>query len=193
MCGAHWERYRKYGDPLAGGPFRNVKPIKACSVDGCENFAKARGWCAVHYQRWKLTGSPGTADLIRRPSDPKATDKQCSKCRETKPMDDFHNDKRNRDGRASFCKQCFAEQQFIPRIVRKYGLTEDEYRALVAKHDGKCGICNEANKLVIDHCHKSGKVRALLCDRCNRLLGVADDKIDLLKAAIAFLEVHTQE
>ncbi len=192
LCGAHYERNRRYGDPLAGGPFRNVKAPQVCIIDGCVQYAKARGWCAVHYQRWKTSGDPGTAELLRTPGDPALTEKPCRRCNVVKPMADFHNEPRNRDGRASHCKSCYEKQQFVPRLSRKYGITEDEYKALVVKHDGKCGMCSETAKLVVDHCHKSGKVRALLCDRCNRLLGVADDRIELLQAAIAFLGVHKE-
>lgn len=108
-------------------------------------------------------------------------------------MADFHNEPRNRDGRASWCKDCIAPGNRDRQIRRKYGITSAHYDEMVEAQGGKCAVCDEERKLVIDHCHRSGKVRALLCDRCNRLLGVADDQIDLLKAAIAFLEVHTQE
>lgn len=191
MCNAHWERRRRYGDPLAGGPFRESKPPKRCSVDGCDAYAKARGWCATHYQRWKTTGDPGIAELLRTPGDPSLSEKPCRACGEVKPMSDFHNEPRNRDRKASWCKECVAPGNRDRAIQRKYGITSADYDAMAAAQGGNCACCGESAKLVIDHCHKSGKVRALLCDRCNRLLGVADDQPDLLRAALAFLEVHT--
>lgn len=143
--------------------------------------------------RWKTTGDPGTAELLRVPGDPSAAAKACKKCKQTKPLGDFPNTPRTRDKRESWCKECHKPGNRDRTIRRKYGITSAQYDAMVEAQGGRCAACGESHKLVIDHCHKSGKVRALLCDRCNRLLGVADDKIDLLKAAIAFLEVHTQE
>lgn len=54
---------------------------------------------------------------------------------------------------------------------------------------GKCLICNEIPKrLVVDHCHTSGKVRGLLCDHCNTGLGRFKDSPELLMAAIRYLK-----
>ncbi|WP_437582725.1 endonuclease VII domain-containing protein [Paramicrobacterium sp. CJ85] len=76
-------------------------------------------------------------------------------------------------------------------MIRKYGITEEHHAAMLSAQDGKCPICDRSVPLVIDHCHRTGKVRALLCDRCNRLLGVADDDRTLLARAIEFLNQHT--
>ena len=53
----------------------------------------------------------------------------------------------------------------------KYGITEDEYTAMLEAQEGRCAICNLERKLVIDHDHKTGKVRGLLCKPCNAMLG----------------------
>jgi hypothetical protein len=50
-----------------------------CSVDGCERPARARGWCARHYQRWKLKGDPGPAALVRSPAPDTCTIDGCDK------------------------------------------------------------------------------------------------------------------
>lgn len=56
-------------------------------------------------------------------------------------------------------------------------------------------MCGEKSDKVlqVDHDHKTGDVRALLCSRCNSLLGYADDSIELLKRAIAYLESFKEE
>lgn len=83
--------------------------------------------------------------------------------------------------------------------LRKYGLTPEDYERMLAEQDGKCAICGKApgatdgvdrNRLVIDHDHKTGKARALLCDFCNRGIGMFFDDPDLLTAAIAYLLQH---
>ena len=56
-CGAHYRRWKKYGDPLKSGRALNgQRPL--CSVQGCERAACSRGWCKMHYSRWKKHGDP---------------------------------------------------------------------------------------------------------------------------------------
>lgn len=58
-------------------------------------------------------------------------------------------------------------------IQRKYGISLEEYDELLAAQDGRCGICNRpvVKHFDVDHCHKSLRVRGLLCRNCNRNLG----------------------
>lgn len=70
-----------------------------------------------------------------------------------------------------------------------YGISLDEYNTMVKKQNHKCLICNiKAKKLVIDHCHNTGKVRGLLCNACNMALGSFDDSVEKLNRAIKYLE-----
>lgn len=78
---------------------------------------------------------------------------------------------------------------------RKYGMTEAQYLTLVASVNGRCCICGETPKpdklgrtLAVDHDHKSGQVRGLLCRSCNTGLGLFKDSEDLLLAAISYLK-----
>jgi hypothetical protein len=73
------------------------------------------------------------------------------------------------------------------RRPRKYGLTPEEWGELVAAHGDACAICGKQMRLSIDHCHRSGKVRGLLCNDCNLGLGRFRDDPELLQAAIAYL------
>ncbi|QAX98161.1 endonuclease VII [Pseudomonas phage PaGz-1] len=82
------------------------------------------------------------------------------------------------------------------RLKKAYGLTLRQYRAMVEEFDEKCGICGEEGfelvkgqrlKLVIDHCHETGRVRGLLCHNCNRGLGLFQDSIRNLKSAAEYL------
>lgn len=76
------------------------------------------------------------------------------------------------------------------RLKFRYGITIEEYDALYAKQKGRCGICkSKKRELVIDHCHKSGKVRGLLCRKCNLALGHFDDSLKKLAQAVAYLAV----
>lgn len=63
-CTAHYERWRKHGDPLGGGAFRKPRrQRRMCPVPGCGRESKTTGLCPMHYQRQRLTG---TTDLVRR-------------------------------------------------------------------------------------------------------------------------------
>lgn len=73
-------------------------------------------------------------------------------------------------------------------IKHKYGLTRQQLEELEKAHDGKCAVCDDRPRLlVIDHDHQDNLVRGLLCDRCNRLLGVAQDNPIRLEQAAQYL------
>lgn len=80
------------------------------------------------------------------------------------------------------------------RVMRcRYGMNIGSYNNLLMSQDYKCLICfkhtSELNKpLVVDHCHKTNKVRGLLCFSCNRSIAILDNK-DLLKNAIKYLNI----
>lgn len=81
------------------------------------------------------------------------------------------------------------EEQRISRI-RSYGITEDQHDYLVATQNGVCYLCHKKDEnkaLAIDHDHKTGRVRGLLCSACNRGLGLLKDDPDLVLKAYEYL------
>lgn len=81
---------------------------------------------------------------------------------------------------------------------RRYGLTPEAFNELLDSQGGKCAVCG-TNEYVgpgkcphIDHDHKTGKIRGLVCVRCNVLLGMAQDQHERFIAAIRYLEKHAQ-
>jgi hypothetical protein len=81
-----------------------------------------------------------------------------------------------------------AECRYKGDIAKKYGMTFDECDALLTSTD-RCQICDQKpeKKLVVDHCHKTGKVRGLLCQQCNLGLGAFRDNQDILDRAKLYL------
>jgi hypothetical protein len=75
------------------------------------------------------------------------------------------------------------------RIKRCYGISPEQYEALLTRQDDACAICRRRSDepLVVDHCHLTGEVRGLLCRGCNLGLGNYKDDRRLMAAAIAYL------
>jgi hypothetical protein len=72
---------------------------------------------------------------------------------------------------------------------QKYGLSLDAIAGLIVAQKNRCAICSEIlTKWVIDHDHTTGKVRGILCPRCNNMIGLAHDNTLLLQAGIDYLE-----
>lgn len=71
-----------------------------------------------------------------------------------------------------------SKNRWLPRGIRmliEYGITQGEYRMMYTAQEGKCKICAAHKRtLCVDHCHTTGKVRGLLCHRCNLMLGVIE-------------------
>jgi hypothetical protein len=85
-------------------------------------------------------------------------------------------------------------------LQRTYGISADQYDSMFEAQGGVCKLCSSEGfvmkeshklKLVVDHCHKGGNVRGLLCHNCNRALGLLKDSTETLSKAIAYLEGAT--
>lgn len=75
-------------------------------------------------------------------------------------------------------------------LKNRYGITSEEYGWMLSFQAGVCAVCktDEAGKsLAVDHCHKTGRVRGLLCRRCNMALGAFHDDADRIRRAAAYL------
>lgn len=87
------------------------------------------------------------------------------------------------------------EKYMAYKMKDAYGLELNDYYALVTKQNGLCAICGEkpkqitgkSRRLHIDHDHATGKIRGLLCHKCNNGLGCMDDNIQKLESAIKYL------
>jgi hypothetical protein len=83
-------------------------------------------------------------------------------------------------------------------LKRLYGITLDEHTQMYEGQNGVCAICEKSGdgkwkKLCVDHDHKTGKVRQLLCRNCNMILGQVDDSINHLEKLTAYLKKHKND
>jgi hypothetical protein len=122
--------------------------------------------------------------------------KRCSGCRKELPLTAFNKNAGRKDGYNYNCKTCWAEYQAQRSILRKYGITQEEFRRLLAAQGGGCGICGrkfgmlrsgKRLRLCVDHDHKTNAVRGVLCTSCNNGLGRFKDDPKLLERAVAYL------
>ena len=114
-------------------------------------------------------------------------------------------DSKTPEGRALYQKAYRAQNRERFRHderFRKYGLSASEYEALFEAQSGRCAICKceetatrlgNPISLAVDHHHKTGRVRELLCTACNKMIGLANEKPEILVAAIRFLKKHSAD
>ncbi len=167
--------------------------------------------------------------------------KRCTKCKQEKPLAEFHKHKAGKGGKSSRCKVCSCaktkkyraehkeqvkqydrEYKRSPRgrevsrrgdekrrhtparktvlrrairkstLKRKYGLTPEDYNKMFEAQEGCCAICNVYQseseiRMAIDHDHKTGRIRGLVCRDCNLFLGHLEKKCGLLLRALEYL------
>ncbi|MEU6290046.1 endonuclease VII domain-containing protein [Streptomyces sp. NPDC046988] len=114
--------------------------------------------------------------------------KRCPQCEGVKPHSEWERSRSSSDGWASYCRECRAERNRIGYFKRKYGLAPAELDAMVAEQQGVCCICLAAPAEHVDHCHKTGRVRGVLCFSCNAALGQFKDRPDAIRRAAAYVE-----
>ena len=102
----------------------------------------------------------------------------------------------SKEQKAAYMKEY--RKTYTPAIRRKwrYGISSEDYDAMLEEQDNKCKIClgefNDQTVTNIDHCHTTNKVRGILCPHCNRGLGQFKDNIKLLTKAINYLEEYNE-
>jgi len=121
--------------------------------------------------------------------------KQCYKVKNAKKWANKTPEQKKEHNRKNRERYSSDERKNI-RLKERYGITLDEYNAIIEAQNNKCKICsveltygpaNIANAR-LDHCHDKLKVRGLLCHNCNSLLGHAKDNTTILKNAIRYLD-----
>jgi 5-methylcytosine-specific restriction endonuclease McrA len=123
--------------------------------------------------------------------------KLCRRCGVEKPLSEFNKERKQKDGYTRYCRQCKeamrtpnkydAIKHRINRQYKTYGLTAKQVLTLFEKAQYKCQLCGSVKGLSIDHDHTSLQVRGILCEDCNRGLGIFKDSIDILQKAIEYL------
>jgi hypothetical protein len=167
----------------------------------CAN-ARAREWGARNKDRIAI----GNRKAALRPYTKETA--RCSRCKESKPVSEFHMKIRPH----AYCKSCAVlngeewrrnnpekkEQYNLEYKTRQRGTTPEWFMETLANQDGVCGICKHpetdrykktgrAKSLAIDHDHQTGKVRGLLCTKCNQSLFLLEKHKGWAENAVRYL------
>lgn len=170
--------------------------MKICRLFNCEKpQVKRRTLCRTHLHRWNKYKS---FDLP--PRFPEGIVSRCKVHGELK-IEETILCKRNKPKKGYKKEFLRCDKCRIENPLKVYGMSTLKLNIMIEKQNNLCKICNlpetcihpkskTIRKLSIDHNHDTGKVRDLLCNRCNRLLGYAKDSIELLESMVIYLKSH---
>jgi hypothetical protein len=93
------------------------------------------------------------------------------------------------------CYDKYPERHREKRLQKEFGVTIEDFNRKLASQGNSCAICgtlspNDGRNFHIDHCHKTGKLRGILCNTCNLMLGLAHDRQDVLLKAAEYLKAY---
>lgn len=193
--------------------------MRQCSVEGCEAKYYGKGLCRKHWARKRRHGT--TDDPPKRVTPPERMaaalasrvpsvitcphpDRKhfgkgmCKPCYMTKWIKD-----NPQSSAAQWITNNPERYQYLCRRskLKKYGITPEQFEEMWKQQDGICAnpACDAVfdrdvpRSVNVDHCHETGAVRGLLCGRCNRTLGHANDNPDLLVGLVEYVRAaHTQ-
>jgi hypothetical protein len=126
--------------------------------------------------------------------------KYCPRCDEVQPVANFGSNRAAHDGLTAYCKPChnMVGKETRERLYggsreyhlrRRYGITGADFDAMVEAQGGTCAVCDQKPEHV-DHDHRTGKVRGVLCFNCNQALGNVRDDAAVLQELISYLRRH---
>jgi hypothetical protein len=184
LCAIHYDRKRRTGSVLTT---RITTVGRQCDADGCERQPIAGGLCRKHYQ--------AEHRAARRAERQEADARECENC---------GGSMRGKQADARFCSRKCKGQARISDGRAALSSAEHYYRSqygmsrteIVSKFGNSCNICGTQDGeaggrhgvLHVDHCHTTGQVRGMLCDRCNTGIGKFRDDPILLRQAAVYIE-----
>jgi hypothetical protein len=159
--------------------------------DGLSFYCRAcnRAKSNAHYRKSRQALGESVRDHAWVP----AGFRWCPSCEQAVANEDFGRSSYTASGLASYCKACKNAASSDAYFYRKYKLTRRELSALREAQQDGCGICGAPGPEHLDHDHATGKLRKLLCQRCNQGLGLFRDEPYLLQVAALYVQGHRQQ
>jgi hypothetical protein len=188
---------------LLGRVYAIIGRVKYCEAGGTRHTP------AVMIRRLRGGLTMDTSLSGNTPQHNPSHTKYCEKCDEWLPFSKFSKLNRSRDKLQTVCKECqakyskliTAEKKRDWNIRRIYGITLEQYNRMLEEQCNVCACCGQPEtraesrskrgamrNLYIDHCHKTGDVRSLLCQECNTALGMMDENPDRIQKLKEYAE-----
>jgi hypothetical protein len=119
--------------------------------------------------------------------------KRCKSCR-NEFVENAENFPQHSEGHFhARCHTCHPEYIRDKNLRDRYGISAEQWDAMYVAQRGKCAVCGASDcKLILDHCHATGRVRELLCLNCNSGIGKLGDDAGRVRAAYLYLERHNE-
>lgn len=188
-CRKHYKRFKKYGNP----EYLHHRICPNCSTEfgalypyqkWCSDECKIRGTRQSSWKKWYARNRNKHIEhnsAYYKENRQEVLKRNKRWVEKKKSIDPEYHQKRTRKAR--------------------YGLSEKEYRSRLSEQNNACFICHikfnftegKTKKAYVDHDHKTGLVRALLCHHCNLVIANADEKAETLQNAIDYLEKHREQ
>ena len=140
------------------------------------------------------TGGVGHGDLGGFVTSNNITTRVCTACNKTLSLSFFAVNRSAPDGRRSKCRACVAIWNRRYLLERRFGLTPEDYDAMLSSQGGRCALCRADkpggrwDRFHVDHCHETGRVRGLLCYFCNCALGTLGDSPEAIARVLAYVD-----
>lgn len=208
VCSMHRSRKYVYGSYELPLPEDRKITARICRLEDCQNLISTTATiCGMHRGRWERHKSFDAPPPKKTKLDllPEGIFKICK----------IHGERKINEVRAIkkggyLCLLCQKEKNKIYKLnyskekrrnknyKDKFGITLEMYDEMAIKQENKCAICFQqetatyrntdiVQNLAVDHCHKTNKIRQLLCKRCNQSLGSLEENIILLESMIAYI------
>ncbi len=142
----------------------------------------------------RRSGAAAVGPTTRKSATAPPGTKWCPRCQQYRAFERFTPRRSSKDGMAGYCMTCASEGALEYRLKRVFNLTIADYDTMLEAQNGRCAICQrkpQARRLAVDHNHKTGAVRGLLCTRCNhKLLGASNESSEILRRAADYLDSY---
>lgn len=153
---------------------------------GKDGFSPKCKTCIKKYQKL----------YMNKPLDPISSEKMCTGCKLIKPIVQFNKSRYGKDGLRTECQECSKTK----KLEALYDISPQDYERMLCDQGGVCAICKRSQSentshrltgkpalLSVDHCHKTLKVRGLLCGPCNMAIGLLRDNPENAESAASYL------
>jgi len=122
---------------------------------------------------------------------------KCSRCNEWKPPEAFNKNKKQRSGINYACRSCTQPYTRGYNLKKRHGISFEDFMAIYNSQEGKCACCGTAininsnkysERACLDHNHKTGAIRGVLCSTCNLAAGNVKDSSERAEKLSAYLK-----